>query len=410
MSYCKPTEKTGKKGVKHCLASRCVKGFFKLLPILLIFLSLLTFYSCSEEAESTSEEIRNQILEYRRDIADLNREITGLEKKLNDMGEQVLNRSGANVTISFTNKQDFDHYFKINGSVEAMNEAIISPETNGQIKSIFVQKGQRVERGQTVARLNTSVIENTIAETETNLNLARTIYERQKRLWDQEIGSEIQYLEAKGNYESLQARLRSLESQLDMAILRSPLTGIVDDIFLKEGELAMPGSRVMQIINLNRLYVNAEVSERYLPVLTTGDKVILRFPAYPGYEEEVYVHRIGNVINPENRTFRLQLIIDNPDERFKPNMVATLNIKSFESEDVIVVPSILIRQDIQGHYVFIASETNNGSWQASKTYIERGPEGEGNTVITSGLNEGDFLIVRGHNQLTEGTSLVIEQN
>ncbi len=375
----------------------------KLTAILLTIPLILMIQSCSKQNESTPEDIRKLISEYRR-------EISLLEKKLSDMGESVQNSSGFRVTVSSLSPRDFDHYFRINGSVEAVEEAMISPEINGQIKSILVEKGQRVEQGQVVARLNTSVIVNNIEEIKTNLSLAETVYHRQKGLWEQQIGSEIQYLEAENAYHSMQSRLKSLESQLEMAVLRAPLTGLVDDIFLKAGELAMPGSPVMQIINLDRLYVNADVSEAYLPVIDPGDQVILRFPAYPDYEENIPVHRLGNVINPENRTFTMQLRINNPGERFKPNMVASLNIKSFSATDVIVVPSILIKQDIQGHYVYVASLNGSGSWHARKAYIERGPEGEGETVIKRGLKEGEHLIVRGHNQLTEGSLLIVEQS
>ena len=381
-----------------------------LFSLILIFIPLIIItQSCRDQQEDNPGEIRNRISEYRKEISDLNRKITLLEQKLSDMGEQVDNRAGVRVTLKEISPGPFDHYFRINGAVEAVQEAIISPEINGQLKSIIVEKGQRVVRDQVVARLNTSVIENNIEEMKTNLKLAQTVYERQKSLWDQQIGSEIQYLEARNSYESLQARLKSLKSQLDMAILRAPFRGVVDEIFIKEGELAMPGSAVMQIINLDRLYVNADVSETYLPKIDPGDKVILRFPAWPDYEERVPVHRIGNVINPENRTFRMQLMIDNPEERFKPNMVASFNIRSFSAEDVIVIPSILIKQDIQGHFVYVARQNGNGTWQASKAYIERGAEGEGRTMIKKGLMEGDMLVVQGHNQLTEGSPLAVDQ-
>jgi membrane fusion protein, multidrug efflux system len=382
-----------------------------LVSLLLIITPLIfTTQSCRDQKEDIPAEIRNRISEYQKEISDLNRKINLLEKQLSEMGEQVENRSGTSVTVTEITTGPFDNYFRINGSVEAVREAMISPEINGQLKNIYVNKGQRVERGQPVARLNTSVLENNIEELKTNMNLARTVYERQKSLWDQQIGSEIQYLEAKNAYESLQSRLRSLESQLEMAILNAPFSGIVDEIFLKEGELAIPGSPVMQIVNLDRLYVNADVAETYLPVIAPDNKVILRFPAYPEYESTLPLHRIGNVINPENRTFRVQLRIDNPGERFKPNMIASLNIKSFSADDVIVIPTILIKQDIQGHFVYTARQNGNGTWVAHRSYIERGAEGEGRTMINKGLKEGDILIVQGHNQLTEGLSLVIEQS
>jgi membrane fusion protein, multidrug efflux system len=381
----------------------------------LIIISLLAtaaiVQSCNSPEEEGPQAIRERISEHRQEISELNREINRLERRLAEMGEPVQTvNNGIRVMVRELQPAGFDHYFRINGSVEAVRDAIISPETNGQIRDILVNRGERVQAGQVLARLNTSVIENNIDEVKTSIQLAETRFERQKGLWNQEIGSEIQYLEAKNAYESLLSRLKTLESQMEMAVLRAPFAGVVDEIFLREGEMAMPGSRIMQIIDLNRLYVNADVSESYLGQIDPKDRVILRFPAFPDFEENVPIHRLGNVINPESRTFRLQLLIDNQGERFKPNMGASLSIRTYALDEVIVVPTILIKQDIQGHFVFVANETGDGLFQARKAYIERGPQGEGRTVIESGLKPGDLLIEQGHNQVAEGTGIIAERS
>jgi membrane fusion protein, multidrug efflux system len=381
----------------------------RIIPAILLLILVIVIKSCNSADESSPEEIRNRISEHRQEISELNQKINQLENQLAAMGEQVSANNGIRVQVSELQPVNFDHYFRINGSIEAVRDAIISPETNGQIRQIPVNRGDNVTAGQVVARLNTSVIENNIEEVRTNLQLAQTRYERQKGLWEQQIGSEMQYLETRNAYESLQSTLKSLESQLEMSVLRAPFTGIVDEIYFKEGEMAMPGARIMRIIDLSRLYVNADVSETYLARIDPDDEVILRFPSFPDYEEHVPIHRIGNVINPESRTFRLQLLIGNENDRFKPNMGASLSIRTFALNDVIVVPTILIKQDIQGHFVFIARENEDGLVQARKAYIERGPEGEGRTVIEEGLNEGDLLIEQGHNQVTDGVSVISSQ-
>ena len=383
----------------------------KILSLSAFIMAAIFITACNnnENENGDIQSIRQQISEYNQQIVEMSQKVSELERKLEELGEVPQNRIRTPVTVTEITPQPFDHYFKVNASVEAIQEAMISPETNGQIREIPVRKGERVRSGQILARLNTSVIENNIAEVKTSLQLAQTVYNRQKSLWEQEIGSEIQYLEARNNYESLQSRLKSLESQLDMAIMRAPFDGVVDEIFAKEGELAMPGSMVMQILNLRNLYVNADVSESFLPMINTSDKVILRFSAYPDYEEEVPVHRMGNVINPENRTFRLQLRISNPEEKFKPNMVATMNIRSHSAADALVVPSILIKQDTQGHYVYVADKNDEGDLVAQKVYIERGLSGEGKTMIRSGIKEGDLLINQGHNRVNDGALVVISE-
>ncbi len=362
---------------------------------------------CSGQAEESPDAIRQQISQYQAQINELTLEINELEKSLEAMGERPRSRNQVPVTITALTRHDFKQFFTAIATVEAVQDAIISPETNGQLKEVLVNKGQRVKAGQVVARLNTSVISGNISEVETSLELAKTVYQRQKRLWEQQIGSEIQFLEARNTVTSLETRLTTLQSQMDMAVMRAPFDGIVDDIFIKVGELAMPGSRIMLILNLSKLYINADVSETHLQNVSKGDPVILRFPSFPDVELTLPVHRVGNTINPENRTFRVQLHIDNSDERYKPNMMASMSINTLTINDAITIPSILIKQDLQGHYVYIAKRENE-ELLARKTYIERGPDGEGKTMVIDGLQEGDMLIDRGHNRVAHNSLIRIE--
>jgi membrane fusion protein, multidrug efflux system len=370
---------------------------------------IIGFPSCRSQAEEGPDAIRMEISQYQAQINDLTMKINELDRQLEDMGERPRSRTRMPVTTIDVAPADFEQYFKASASVEAVRTAMISPETNGQIKEIPVTKGQRVRAGQVVARLNTQVLQNSMEEVKASLSLATTVYQRQKSLWEQQIGSEIQYLEARNAVESLETRLKTLDSQMDMAVMRAPFNGIVEDIFLREGELAMPGSRVMHIVNLEKLYINADVSESYMGNIRVGDNVILRFPAFPGQDLLVPVHRVGHVINPENRTFRVQLLIDNPGERYKPNMMASLGIVTYTSAAVLAVPSILIKQDVQGHYLYTA-ETSNGDLVARKVYVERGPDGEGRTMIKSGLSPGDQVIQNGHNLVTDGSLVRIEND
>ncbi|MFW5724892.1 MAG: efflux RND transporter periplasmic adaptor subunit [Bacteroidota bacterium] len=383
-----------------------------IIPFFLLVMAVVLVSCNGGENKTEPEIIREQISNYNEQVVELNQKIAKLERDLEELGEVTQNRQRTPITVSTLEAAPFDHYFRVNASVEAVQEAMISPEANGQITEISVVKGQQVRRGQVLARLNTAVIESNIAEVKTSLDLAETVYSRQKRLWDQQIGSEIQYLEAKNSYESLKSRLKTLESQLDMAIVEAPFDGIVDEIFAKEGELAMPGMNIMQLINLNELFVNADVSETFLPEVNSNDWVILRFPAYPDYEQKVPVYRIGNTINPENRTFRLRLKIENPGQRIKPNMLAGVSINTFSTDSALVVPSIYIKQDVQGYFLFLAAENEQGELVAEKTYVERGLSGEGQTMITSGVKPGDRIIRQGHNMVSDGTLVKIseEQN
>ncbi len=380
------------------------------IPALIIMMAgtLIAVSGCNRETEENPDTIREQISAYQSQINQLTLQINELERKLELMGERPRSRNRIPVSVIETELSTFEEYIHAMSTVEAIHTAIISPEINGQIKEVLVNKGQQVRAGQVVARLNTSVITSNMEEVKTSLDLARVVYQRQKGLWDQQIGSEMQYLEAKNRVETLETRLQTLESQMEMAVMRSPFDGVVDEIFLREGELAMPGSRVMHLLDLRRLYVNADVSESYLGVIKRGDFVTLRFPAYPEFEQDVPIHRVGHVINPENRTFRVQLLINNKEDRFKPNMLATMAIKVRTVDHAVVVPSILVRQDMQGQYVYTVG-SDNGDTSAVKRYIERGPDSEGKTMVLSGLTPGEVLINRGHNQVTEGSLIRLEQ-
>jgi membrane fusion protein (multidrug efflux system) len=296
----------------------------------------------------------------------------------------------------------FDHYFQADGRLEAVNEAFISPEISGQIKTLHIKEGQRVKQGQLLISLNADVIESGIAEVKSQLELARTVYKKRQGLWEKKIGSEIQYLEAKTNKESLENRLKSLQAQWEMAKIKAPISGIVDQIFKKEGEMAVPGMQLLQLVNLKKIYVDAEISETYLAQIHKDDIVQVAFPSYAGLIVKAHIHRTGQVVNLKNRTFLVQLLLDNEEEKLKPNMMAVLKIKDFSAESALVVPSIIIKNDLKGTYLYVLGE-DKGNVVAQKTYVETGMSEEGNTMVTQGLEPGQQVIIKGYNLVKNGT-------
>lgn len=350
------------------------------------------------------DEIKKQITEYKNQVDELNNKIADLEKQLNN--DPANNSNKIPISVKEMKYEPFSHYFEVNGTVEAINAAFISPEINGQVLNIFVQEGERVKKGQPLLKLNSSITESSIKEIETGLELANTVYERQKRLYDKNIGSEIDYLTAKNNKEALESKLKTLHAQQDMALVKSPVNGIVDDIFIKEGEMAMPGMQAMQVVNLDNLYVDADVSEAYLTKVKKGDMVLLEFPSYPDIKMKVPVHRIGNVVKTANRTFTVQLKIKNKNEVIKPNVLAIIKINDFSSESSLLVPSLIIKQDLKGSYVYIVRK-HSKNITAMKRYVKTGISYGDETIITEGLHEGDKVIVNGYNQVSDGAEVEI---
>jgi RND family efflux transporter MFP subunit len=295
----------------------------------------------------------------------------------------------------------FAHHVTVNGSVEAVLEAFVSPETNGQVKKIHVTEGQRVNKGQLLVSLNTDAIRSGIDEVKSGLSLARTVFERRKDLWEKKIGSEIQFLEARTNMDSLENRLKSLQAQLAMSEIKAPISGIVEKIDRKEGELAMPGMELLYIVNLQRMRVNAELAESYLGKVRANDPVEVSFSSYPDKKISARIQRISNAVNPKNRTVTIEVGLDNANESIKPNMMAALTINDFVEEQALVIPAIVIKNDMQGRYVYVLEGAGETA-VARKTYIEIGMTEAGQTHVLKGLEVGGQVIVVGYNQISNG--------
>lgn len=369
--------------------------------LLFLFLALIII-SCgsNDRAAQLEEEIKNK----KDQVMTLSNEIRELEEELAEVKDIDPEKHKILVVAKEIEYTPFKHYFEAHGSVESISEAFISPEVNGQIREIKVREGERVQKGQLLVVLNTSITENTIEEVNKSLELATTVYEKQKRLWDQQVGSEMQYLQAKNNKESLETRLKTLEAQLDMSYIRSPINGIIDEIYNKEGELAIPGMQLMQIVNLTNLYINAELSESYLPKIRKGDMVNLTFPSYPDIEMETPIHRVGNVINPQNRSFTIQLKINNRQEQLKPNVLAVIKINDFSTDQALVVPTIILKQDIKGTYMYVVAKDEEG-YHAKKVYVETGISYQDKSIITKGLKPGQKIITKGYNLVSDGSKI-----
>jgi len=368
---------------------------------LFISIIVLTAFACSTGDDA--ETIRQEIKDHKDEISQLNIRIKELEQELSKM-EESGDEYIIPVSIETMKYRTFDHYFQVSGTVEAVEQAYISPEINGQVKEVLVSEGNAVKKGQLLAKLNTSITENTIKEVKTQLELASTLYEKQKQLWDKNIGSEVQFLQARNKKESLESNLQTLEAQLDMAYIKSPIDGIVDMINIEEGELAMPGLRIMQVVNLDKMKVTADVSENYLPVIHPGDIVHLTFPTYPSLTMDVPVHRTGNVISLGNRTFPVELRVDNVNGKLKPNILALITFLDYSKDQALIVPSIIVKKDMKGRYIYVARDVD-GALVAKKVYITTGMSYNDETMVVSGLNPGDQVIVKGYNLVTDGTEV-----
>lgn len=376
----------------------------KKIQTLLGIVILSVLVSCNSQTDV--EKIKEEIKGYKKEVKELTVLIDSLQKILDTVDVQSTH-SGVPIESLVMKPQTFKSFFIAAGSVEADNDAFISPEMNGQIKKIFVKKGERVQQGQLLVTLSTAVIDNTIAEIEKRLELANEVYEKQDKLWKDGIGSEIQYLQAKNNKEALEKSLATARSQRELSIIKAPFSGIVDDIFFKEGEMAAPGVRLIQLVNLKKLKIVADISESFLPKIHTGDTVEVSFPTYPDIIYRVPVNRIGNVVKPENRTFVIELLLENRDELLKPNIVASLKINDFTSDSAFIVPSIIIKDDNTTHTSFIFKATKKGDkYVAKKITIEELRSYKSHSMV-NGIELGDTIIIKG--DVTNNTEIFFQE-
>lgn len=368
-----------------------------------VIISLSLLVACGPEGASAK---KAELDSYRQKVEEYNQKIADLEAELENQNDDSEAVALLPVEIKEMTPEFFARYFEVTGVIEALKDAYISPEINGQIQKVSVQRGSRVKKGDLILKLNSDVIEKSVDEIETSLELAKRIFSKQEELWEQNIGSELQYLEAKNAMQSLQARLATLEKQMEMAHVSAPFSGIIDDIMVKEGELASPGNPLVHLVNLSNMRVSANISEAYLSSLSKGDLVELRFPAYPEDLLKAGVTRLGEVIDPQTRTFTLEVELKNPREKLKPNMLTSVRVQDYKNNSSLVVPSNILRQDFNGTFLFRISD-ENGSSKAQKVYVKRGITVQDQTMITEGISAGDLVITKGFNLVSEGTPVRI---
>lgn len=373
---------------------------------IVILVAILGLTACG--GEKSLEEKKAALDAKKVELAKLQTEIQKMEEELmaSDSSMVVKKEEGILVAVKEMQPQEFEHYFNVNGSIEAIEQASVSPEQGGQIKQVLVKDGDRVSAGQVLVKLNTSVLQKSLDEVNSGIELAQTVYERQSKLWDQKIGSEIQFLQAKNNLESLQKKKETLIAQMGMSTITAPFSGIVDKVNQKVGELAAPGMPVLTMVNMSKMKVKADVSENYVKAVRPNAMVEVDFPSF-GYSTKAPISTVGNIINPANRSFAVEVMVPNTEGILKPNGVATLRIKDFEAEKALVVPAITIGKDAKGDFVFVVKE-EEGKKKAQKTYVTTGRTSEGKTMITEGLNAGDRVVVKGFNEVANGDVVTVQ--
>jgi len=360
--------------------------------------ALLILAACSPESDGDLAKLQSRLDSLKSVRSEVEKEILAVEQQIDLLDSSKTNTL---VTSYDVGSGVFKHYFEVYGNVETDQTATLYPESTGLVQEILVEEGQEVSKGQIIVRLDTELIEKNIAELKTSLELATTLFQKQERLWEQNIGSEVQYLEAKNRKESLENSLATLREQRKKATVRAPFSGVVDKVFPKKGEMASMQMPVARLVSLDGLYITADVTERYVNDIHEGDStwiIVNRHDTLKGA-----IGRVGRYINPTNRTFEIKVITSGKNEALRPNSLVALKINDYTLEKAITLPASMIMQDGRGKdYVYVISEDEFGRKIASKRPVNSGMSYEGMTVIHKGLQPGEVVIDRGARSVRNG--------
>jgi len=286
---------------------------------------------------------------------------------------------------------------------------LIYPEMAGTLQRVYVKEGQRVSKGQLLASIDDGGMSSQVSQLKTQADLAKTTYERQKRLWEQKIGSEIQFLQAKSSYEATENAVKQAQSQLGKSTIRAPFSGIIDDVIKEQGTVVAPGAgaEVFRIVNLSNMYITVDVPENNLGSISKGKEAKVYFPIL-GDTIISEIRQTGNFINPSNRAFSVEIPVPNKKGNIKPNLSARVSLNDYSNENAILVPQGIISENANGEqYVYVAVEPNGDKAVAKRRIIKTGKTQGSMVEVLSGINDGDLLIKEGARTVKEGQNVQI---
>jgi RND family efflux transporter MFP subunit len=370
---------------------------------LLLITAIAFIASCG--SKDNSDKKQTKLEELKKQQAELAIKIKDLEAAIAAEGKTADNTKYKNVVVTDVAIKSFAHYLDIQGKIDAEENITISAKMPANVTKISTKAGKQVRTGELLAELDNSTIVAGIEELKTGMQLANTLYEKQKALWDQKIGTEVQFLQAKSQKESLDKKLASLYEQLEMTKIKSPINGTVDEVMLRIGQTTAPGAPGIRIVNMGSLIAKAEVAEAYAGRITEGNEVKISFP---DTKKEIIarVTYSGKVINPMNRSFTVEASLDG-NQDLHPNMLAVLKIADYRNEKAIVVPINTVQNSEEGQFVMVAKQNGN-KLTAERRKVTQGLSYNGNVEILSGLNEGDKVITTGYQDLNQGDALLIK--
>lgn len=370
---------------------------------LYILSAVIILASCSKGGGDKVSEKRAELAKLQAEEKTLAASIKKLQAELDVLDPKKEVEKVISVTVSPIATQTFKHFVEIQGRVDAKNNLFVSPQMGGAITNLYVKEGDYVKQGQVIATIDNAVLKQSIQEIDVQLGTAKVFYEKQKSLWDQKIGTEVQYIQAKANVEALEKRLATLQTQTAMTKVIAPLSGFVDEVRMRAGEMAAPGLGIVRIVNSENLKVVAQVADTYASTIKQGDVVTIKFPDL-GKETTARLTFVGQTVNPASRTFAVEASISKIDSKLKPNMTAVMNINDQAKGNAIIINQNYIQHTELGDIVYVAV-TEGAKKVARSRKVATGVTYNGDIEITSGLQSGDMLITQGYQDLVDGQAV-----
>ena len=383
--------------------------------ILIILTLSILFTSCGEDKKNTVEKAlaSNTLETIRKKRAELVDEQQTLHDKIKVLDEKIsVLDTTKNIPLITTFKaktEEFNHELELQGNVTTKNLMTLTPEYNGILTKVYVKEGQQVSKGQILAKIDDGGLSQQLAQQQIQSDLAQTTFERQKRLWDEKIGSEIQFLQAKSTYQAQQEAVNQIQQQLAKTIVKAPFSGSIDAVITEQGSVVAAGqTQIMRIVNLDNMYIETEVPERYINSITEGKNVGVNFPVL-GKTFTAKVRQTSNVINPTNRTFRAEVAIPNKEKSLKPNLTARLKINDYTNEAAVLIPQSIISENAEGEqYVYVVKDKNaKNQGTASRVIIKTGRTQGDQIEVLEGITNDAELIQEGARSVKDGQTVEV---
>lgn len=383
--------------------------------IFLLIIFIATLVSCGGDQKSVDSLIESGDLSaIKTKRTELNQQQRDLKAEIDKLNEYIDSHEKkerpALITAQVIKDTVFKHYVEVQGNVETDQNLVLNAEYSGVLTNIYVKEGQRVSKGQRLAKIDDGGLSSQVAQQEAQLALAKTTFERQERLWEQKIGSEIQYLQAKTNYEAARNTTNQLRAQLGKTIITAPFSGVIDDLIADPGQVVVPGQTpIIRLVNLSDMYVKASIPETYLTNIKKGTRVEVNLASI-NENFTGTVRQVSNYINPNNRSFEIQVEIPNKDGNVKPNLIATVKVNDYSAENAITIPENILQENAAGETIaYVYKPIGDSTGVAKRIIIETGLSYGNHTEVKSGLKKGDTIIKEGAKTLRDGQKVTIKQ-